>query len=466
MFFAYGVVNTLLLSALHRRHRLSLPGPIASPPGPIASLPGSIASPPGPIASPPGPIASPPGSIASPPGSIASPPGSIASPPGSIASLPGPIASLQGSVTSLPGPASPPAPTSPPPPATLPAPVFPPAPTSPPAPDSPPATTFPSGLSSPLGPSSPLRGPPASPSAPTYLPDHSSPPAPTSPPGPTSLPTPASSPGTASPLVSYFSMYVIGTLANQGGTYNPVHAAARLLHTSWWLFVIVMLGLYTGTLVSFLSVRTTIAYPFTNLREAAEGAVVPVVWRGYAIESLLRDSPPQSDFGRLWAKVSADPRATIEHEEQFAERLMSGDYAYIVNDWSGSSLVEQDYRQTGRCRLSIIPVDYNVRISCVVAPESPHKEALNRGIRALSDSGLLAMWQRQAMSRVSACAPRAIADVVDNKLSLSHLRNIFRFLLEGVIAGLLALMGERAAQCLIHRLQRRRLAVYAPNVGV
>lgn len=81
--------------------------------------------------------------------------------------------------------------------------------------------------------------------------------------------------------LDYLTVYVFGTLVYQGGTFASSRISIRLLQGCWWSFVIVLIGIYAGTLVSFLSVKTKVAYPFTTLQEATESEYTPVVVRDF-----------------------------------------------------------------------------------------------------------------------------------------------------------------------------------------
>ncbi|XP_014673014.1 PREDICTED: glutamate receptor ionotropic, kainate 3-like [Priapulus caudatus] len=235
--------------------------------------------------------------------------------------------------------------------------------------------------------------------------------------------------------LSSAAVYVFGTLSNQGGTWVSGRIADRTLQFSWWMFVIVILSTYTGSLVSFLSVDTEVAYPFTSLHEAANYPITPIIVPGFIAEALLKESPPESDLGKMWKKALADPDAVVHSADEAIDRLLTGKYTlFVESDWYGTLHAQRDYRRSGECRLAMVPITVlPTSTTCVLAYGDPYYERLNDGITILHQSGILQKWTDD-MLKVPGCLLEQTS-VSANVILLPYLQNLFTFLLLGVLVG-------------------------------
>lgn len=237
-------------------------------------------------------------------------------------------------------------------------------------------------------------------------------------------------------MVCFLFIYIFGTLLNQGGTYKSSNVAVRMLLGWWWVFAVVVMGLYTGTLVSYLSIKTTTVYPFTTLREAAESPITPMVLRNFVVETVLRNSHPESDFGKLWSKILADPRALVDKPEDAVDLIITGKYTLVFeSEWQASLLAEDDYARSGLCRLAIIPVDYLTTASCATSYSSPYIDAVSEGVARLSEHGILQKWRKTEWLVNRTCNYREEDTVAANSLTMSQLKNVFLLLGGGTCVG-------------------------------
>ncbi|XP_014678069.1 PREDICTED: glutamate receptor ionotropic, delta-2-like [Priapulus caudatus] len=193
-------------------------------------------------------------------------------------------------------------------------------------------------------------------------------------------------------------MFKIGSVLQQGGTYNAVDTPSRMLVGWWWLFVLVITATYSATLVTHHSIHTINPYPFTSLQEASTSPLTPLVYRNNSDAQLLSTSDPESDLGRLCRRV-VDDGGFVDSKEEAYERVLSGRYSFINDEAISIQFFATDYMQHGYCRYTLVPhvYFYPGHRGLAVPKHFPYTEQLTYGILTLHERGFIKEWSRNAL---------------------------------------------------------------------
>ncbi|XP_014676000.1 PREDICTED: glutamate receptor ionotropic, kainate 4-like [Priapulus caudatus] len=248
-------------------------------------------------------------------------------------------------------------------------------------------------------------------------------------------------------------MFKLGSVLQQGGTYNADDMPSRMLVGWWWLFALVITATYSAKLVSNQSVHHSHSYPFTSIQEAATSPLTPLVYRGNSEEQLLSNSDPESDLGRLWRRV-VDDGALIDSKEEAYERVLSGDYSFINDETFSILFFARDYLQHNHCRFTRVPVYFYSGYRGFAVPKHfPYAEQLNYGIRTLSERGFINQWKKETLPEgAEYCLQLLDPPVVGaQSLSFSHTRSLFLTLVMGIGGAAVCLLVE----IVIHHVGRR-----------
>ncbi|XP_014678230.1 PREDICTED: glutamate receptor ionotropic, delta-1-like [Priapulus caudatus] len=244
----------------------------------------------------------------------------------------------------------------------------------------------------------------------------------------------------------------LGSVLQQGGTYNAVDIPSRMLVGWWWLFALVITATYSAKLVSNQSVQHSHSYPFTSIQEAATSPLTPLLNRDQSEEQLLSNSDPESDLGQLWRRV-VDDGAIIDSKEEAYERVLSGDYSFISDKTLAILFFAKDYLQHGHCRFTRVPVYFYPGYRGFAVPKHfPYTEQLNYGIQTLSERGFINKWKKETLPEGAEDCLQFYPPVVGaQSLSFSHTRSLFLTLVMGIGGAAVCLLVE----IVIHHVSRR-----------
>ncbi|XP_014678070.1 PREDICTED: glutamate receptor ionotropic, kainate 4-like [Priapulus caudatus] len=242
-------------------------------------------------------------------------------------------------------------------------------------------------------------------------------------------------------------MFKLGSVLQQGGTYNAVDMPSRMLVGWWWLFALVITATYSATLVSHHSIKTINPFPFTSLQEATTSPLAPLVYRGQSEEQLLSTSDPESDLGRLWRRL-VDDGGFVDLEEEAYERVLSGGYSLIKDEAISIQFFARDYKQHGYCRYTLAPVYFYPGYRGLAVPKHfPYTKQLNYGIQTLYERGFIKEWSRNALPEgAHHCLHFPPPAVAAGTLALRQLQPAFIMLATGLGVATVCFLLEVAAR--------------------
>ena len=188
--------------------------------------------------------------------------------------------------------------------------------------------------------------------------------------------------------------YCYGAILQQGGTMLPDSDSGRLTITSWWIFVIVVVTFYSGSLVAFL---TFPQYEFAvnNLGKLVEKQS-QYQW-GFLAGSVV-ESHLATTEGNVYEEIYAKGlRHTVDHTEPNGlvyDMIKYEEHVYI--DWLSNlqMLAEEQYQITKECDYAISRDNFFFEHVAMAFPDdSPWLTKFNEEIRLMKQSGLMDRWK-------------------------------------------------------------------------
>ncbi|XP_076352809.1 glutamate receptor ionotropic, delta-1-like [Tachypleus tridentatus] len=189
--------------------------------------------------------------------------------------------------------------------------------------------------------------------------------------------------------------YLWGFLVSQGGRIPSVKfCSVKILLIIWWLFAIVFVASYGGTLKSHMTILTKgklIDTIYALEREVSQGRFTCGVFKGSFLEGRLLD-PKDSLYGILGEPLRKDSSLFVKntHEEALLKTLNS-DYAFI----EARAQMEFEAAKMGEDKFSIAKDSFSsVTVGIALQKGCPYKESFDKIIRRIVQAGLMQKWKR------------------------------------------------------------------------
>lgn len=242
--------------------------------------------------------------------------------------------------------------------------------------------------------------------------------------------------------IIYYIQYALASFLQQGGTYLPCRLPARVTIGCWWLFAVILVAMYTGTLVSklFISKRQ---YAFTTLEELVDSEIVPVTLADLAATAILKNSPPDTDYGKLWKKMKTDDNVPVDNIATALDLTATGKYTYFSGGIAAKLLFIQDLKLHNSCRFSIAPITtVPLQMTFAVQRQSNYTEALNYGLAKLLQSDMITKLLEETVHLAEYCLDMPTQSVEAQAITLDQLSTAFWVILFGMSIAVFTLLTE------------------------
>ncbi|XP_071093136.1 glutamate receptor-like [Haliotis cracherodii] len=222
----------------------------------------------------------------------------------------------------------------------------------------------------------------------------------------------------------------------QGSLHLPQPTPGRIFYTSWWLFCIIIVAVYTGNLVATISVVKE-KIPFNSMEELAGNDDFKIITtRGSSTEDTYKYSN-DSVSKKIWSKVlhtrSTNIRNSLDEDLHIKMLLQSGYYAYITGSANVDS-IENTLDNLRRMRCGTGPK----YLSLPFPVNSPLVELFSDKLIRLYDNGMLEAWARKWSTTKREELVNAMT-----KVDMSNLRSAWTMCVSGVIVAFTILGIER-----------------------
>ncbi|XP_059351345.1 glutamate receptor ionotropic, kainate glr-3-like isoform X3 [Daphnia carinata] len=246
-------------------------------------------------------------------------------------------------------------------------------------------------------------------------------------------------------------MYIIGTLLNQGGYISCKITKIRLLVGTWCLLTLVLVNVYNGILISFVTtIRPTPPIVSSRTDVGYNPNIYLVVNRGLAGDVLF-SSADKGLYKEYGNKLRAYSKSRCNSTAICVEmvKLLPHQHVYFNTLHSLLEVIRQDYQQTKQCKFTFVEGAASHPGCWGVAKRSPHLENFNRGTLRLHEIGLIFLWESWFAADTRPCWSRNQNIQRDKnekkplvRLSLDNLIGAFALLIVGGIISLFVFIME------------------------
>ncbi|XP_045201973.2 probable glutamate receptor [Mercenaria mercenaria] len=242
--------------------------------------------------------------------------------------------------------------------------------------------------------------------------------------------------------------YMYGALLCQGGVHLPDSTAGRTLVSSWWLFCIIIVGIYSGNLIAFLTV-TKEKPPFNTLSEMIKlkgsyrwGTLSDTHFAAVFLNSDNPTYKPIGDGIRDFNKT--DPDVLSTDPEVHIRKVKEGKYAWIGDKTYIEIAMSKECSLTS-INEEFLPLKYGLGF----VKNSPHTAIFTKQTIKLHEGGLFQIWKRKWWPTANFCAGNTVTEA--KPISLMDVQSAFYVCLIGVFLGSVAFIIE----LLVHRFRLR-----------
>lgn len=224
--------------------------------------------------------------------------------------------------------------------------------------------------------------------------------------------------------------FTIGCLMQQGCDITPRALSTRLAAGMWWFFTLIMVSSYTANLAAFLTVER-LGAPIENVEDLAKQSHIQYgsVQSG-STQAFFRYSN-YSTYKRMWTVMeSARPSVFTEDNDKGVERVLKGNYAFLMESTS------IEYRVERNCELTKIGANLDSKGYGIALPTgSPYRTLISNSILKLQEIGGLRLlkdrwWKLKGGGR---CRKEEKATSVSaSELDLANVGGVFLVLTCGM----------------------------------
>ncbi|XP_064489391.1 glutamate receptor ionotropic, kainate 2-like [Ornithodoros turicata] len=231
--------------------------------------------------------------------------------------------------------------------------------------------------------------------------------------------------------------FTMGALMQQGSEMAPVAISCRITSGFWSFFVLIMVASYTANLAAFLTAQR-MSSPIENANDLAKQSKIKYGCREGGSTCSFFQQSQDPIMKRMWNTMTSElPSPIAKTNEKGVERVLRGDYAYLMEATSIEYEVERN------CNLTQVGGLLDNKFYGIATPPlSPVRQALSSAIIKLQERGDLEMLKRRWWRVKGPRCPVESASSSTSEMSLSNVGGVFLVLIFGCIAALLIVVLE------------------------
>uniref|UniRef100_A0A0K0CTY1 Glutamate receptor 1 n=1 Tax=Angiostrongylus cantonensis TaxID=6313 RepID=A0A0K0CTY1_ANGCA len=234
--------------------------------------------------------------------------------------------------------------------------------------------------------------------------------------------------------------FTLAAFMQQGTDILPRSVSGRIASSAWWFFTMIIVSSYTANLAAFLTLEKMQA-PIESVEDLAKQTKIKYgIQGGGSTASFFKYSSVQI-YQRMWRYMESQvPSVFVSSYAEGIERVRShkGRYAFLLE------ATANEYENTRKpCDTMKVGANLNSIGYGVATPfGSDWKDHINLAILALQERGELKKLENKWWYDRGQCDQGITVDGSSASLNLSKVAGIFYILMGGMIASMIAALGE------------------------
>uniref|UniRef100_A0A915DM01 Glutamate receptor 1 n=1 Tax=Ditylenchus dipsaci TaxID=166011 RepID=A0A915DM01_9BILA len=233
--------------------------------------------------------------------------------------------------------------------------------------------------------------------------------------------------------------FTLAAFMQQGTDILPRSISGRIASSAWWFFTMIIVSSYTANLAAFLTLEKMQA-PIESVEDLAKQTKIKYgIQQGGSTAQFFKYSSVQI-YQRMWRFMESQvPSVFTSSYAEGIERVRNhkGRYAFLLE------ATANEYASTRRpCDTMKVGANLNSVGYGIATPfGSEWKDLVNLAILALHEKGELKKLENKWWYDRGQC-DQGISDGSSASLNLSKVAGIFYILMGGMIASMIAALGE------------------------
>ncbi|KAF8357270.1 glr-1, partial [Pristionchus pacificus] len=234
--------------------------------------------------------------------------------------------------------------------------------------------------------------------------------------------------------------FTLAAFMQQGTDILPRSISGRIASSAWWFFTMIIVSSYTANLAAFLTLEKMQA-PIESVEDLAKQTKIKYgIQQGGSTAQFFRHSSVQI-YQRMWRYMESQvPSVFVSSYAEGIDRVRNqkGRYAFLLE------ATANEYENTRRpCDTMKVGANLNSIGYGVATPfGSDLKDPINLAILALQERGELKKLENKWWYDRGQCDQGMNQDGSSASLNLSKVAGIFYILMGGMIASMIAALGE------------------------
>ncbi|KAG8199188.1 hypothetical protein JTE90_016016 [Oedothorax gibbosus] len=224
--------------------------------------------------------------------------------------------------------------------------------------------------------------------------------------------------------------FTIGSLMQQGSDLAPRAMSTRTIAGIWYFFTLIMISSYTANLAAFLTVEKVI-YPVESAEDLAKQTKIKYGCLGSGSTKAFFKESKIPTYQKMWNFMNSNPSVFMSNNDKGVQRVMQGDYAYLMESASIEYITERN------CNLTQIGSLLDSKgYGIATRKGSKYRTPLSSGILKLQEDGILHIlkerWWKQKKGGGKCMDDSKKSSSGVTELGLGNVGGVFVVLLTGL----------------------------------
>ncbi|XP_030075867.1 glutamate receptor ionotropic, kainate 3 [Microcaecilia unicolor] len=227
--------------------------------------------------------------------------------------------------------------------------------------------------------------------------------------------------------------FAVGALMQQGSELMPKALSTRIIGGIWWFFTLIIISSYTANLAAFLTVER-MESPIDSADDLAKQTKTEygTILNGATMTFFKKSKI--STFEKMWAFMSSKPLAIVKNKEEGIQRVLSADYALLMESTTIEYIIQRN------CNLTQIGGLIDSKGYGIGTPMgSPYRDRITLAILQLQEEDKLHIM-KEKWWRGGGCPEEESKEA--SALGIQNVGGIFIVLAGGLVLSVVVAIGE------------------------